>query len=265
MDIARMKLGCLPPDASRFESVARAELYLDKQTLLETAQAPAALNWFRPPAWLGSVVCAPDNDPLGNDAKGDCVRAGLAHQLNRVFQLTGSSRRITTQDVLSEYDRATGGDDTGEVILDVLNEGLSVGLWGEKIAAVARVDFNSPDSVALGTFVGCGLYGGFDLPEVAREQISDGGDWDIPPGGLASGDYPGKWGRHAMDCAQVSPGLDIYETWGERQGATAQWRRECCRELYLIVWERWARADGRVPSGFDFERLVSDVRARGKI
>jgi hypothetical protein len=210
-------------------------------------------------------VCAPDADALGNDIKGDCVRAGIAHQLNRLFQLTGSTRRIGAAEVLADYDRATGGFDTGEVILDVLHEGLTIGLFGEKIAAVARVDAKDNDAVALATFCGGGILGGYALPMLAQEQIGRGEDWTIPEGGLPAGDRPGKWGLHALDTAEVSPGLDTHETWGMRQAASPGWRGTCCDELYLLIWERWARLDGRVPSGFAYADLLADVRARGGV
>jgi len=59
--------------------------------------------------------------PFANDTYGDCVIAGRAHQTLRFESLEQGKRlTITDREVLEEYFKETGGEDTGLVVLDSL-------------------------------------------------------------------------------------------------------------------------------------------------
>jgi hypothetical protein len=40
------------------------------------------------------------------------------------------------------------------------------------------------------------------------------------------------------------------------------WIDACCDELWFVVLDSWKLANGRVPSGFSFDDILADAKAR---
>ena len=244
--------------------------YVNKRIL--ASQVPAALN-------MATAFPAPDGtqpawdvDALGNDDAGDCVFAGPGHQTTLVGALTGKPS-VVTKDMaisiyskLTGYDPVTGDNDNGYDIRTMLNYWRQTGLYGHKILAYASVNWLDPDEVAIAQFLGCGVIGGFQLPTASQGQVDDQGRqlWFVPKGGWPKGQGPGTWGGHCIFVPGTSPGMDQGNSWGGATHWTADWRAQCCDEMWLIVLDHWSLANGRVPTGFALQDLLSDVASRAQ-
>jgi hypothetical protein len=171
---------------------------------------------------------------------------------------------VTAEMVRTEYLKRTGGSDTGYYIRSMLNIWATDGLWGTKIDGYCTVDKNNPDEVALATWLGGGLIGGYDLPLASQGQTDAQGRqlWDVPAGGWPAGKGPSSWGGHCLTVQGTSPGMDDGNSWGESTHMTYAWRKDCCSELYLPLLQIWQGADGRCPNGFMYKDLLADIRAR---
>jgi hypothetical protein len=173
---------------------------------------------------------------FGNDTYGDCVIAGRAHQTLRFEDIEqGSVLMITDKEVLREYMKETGGQDTGLVVLDSLNlwrqKGWKVGKHTYKIKAFAQVAFKDKNQVrqAILSDVGIGL--GVQLPIDAQAQVQTGQPWDVTTG---PGSAPGSWGGHYIFVPGYTPAGPVCVTWGRKQQMTWAWLNKYCDEAYAI-------------------------------
>jgi len=173
---------------------------------------------------------------FGNDTYGDCVIAGRAHQTLRFEDIEqGSVLMITDKEVLREYMKETGGQDTGLVVLDSLNlwrqKGWKVGKHTYKIKAFAEVAFRDRNQVrqAILSDVGIGL--GVQLPIDAQAQVQTGQPWDVTTG---PGSAPGSWGGHYIFVPGYTPAGPVCVTWGRKQQITWAWLNKYCDEAYAI-------------------------------
>jgi hypothetical protein len=263
MDFATLPLGRLPY-APKAKDLLLSKYVADAGRLIEAAQVPAApcMLEMRTP---GGAKPAPDADPLGNVAKGDCVFAAAGHMQNLVAKLVGRPELVVTAEmVLSEYDRRTGGLDVGYVVRAMLDIWQREGLWGTRLAAYALVG-DDPAEQAIAAYLGCGIIGGYSLPVYSQSSTNGQGQqlWDIPTSGLPAGDYPGKWGGHAIFEHSASPALFVGNSWGEEDTAwTRAWDAACGDERWFCLLDIWQEANGRAPNGFAWEDLLADVRAR---
>src|SRR5580698_5360811 len=102
---------------------------------------------------------------LGNDTIGDCTCAAIAHFLMLVTAHTGTMVTPSVSDVLSVYsavsgyDPATGANDNGAAITDVLEYWRTTGISGHKILAWAAIDPTNIPEVKQGIW----LFGGVDI------------------------------------------------------------------------------------------------------
>jgi hypothetical protein len=243
--------------------------YVDSHRILDSAAIPGALSWE---AWPGpnGRLPARDTDALGNNIAGNCVLVGPGHMVRMVGALTGRSFNVTADTAIAEYtaltgyNPATGEDDNGATIRTMLKRWKSVGLYGTKIKAFARVNPNNIDEVIAASWLGCGLIGGFELPISAQGQMDAKGRqlWSVPSGGFPPAKGPGTWGGHCIWVHTASPKLFGGNSWGEPTFWDFPWQQECCPELWVGILEEWALRNGRCPNGFAYQDLLADVLAR---
>ena len=235
-----------------------------------SGQCPASPSW---PAFLTpkGMKPTPDRDSLGNNYKGDCVFAAPGHHVNMIGQQTGDSQLVVTTEMVDDeyikrtgYNPVTGANDNGYVIRDMIKIWSTEGLYGTKCLAACAVDITNQEEIEFGIWCGCGLIGGYDLPEATETQYDAQGRavWSIPKGGFANGDYPGKRGGHCMYNEGTSPGADNYNSWGEPVTSLPSWRLACCSELWLVFIDRWIQATGRAPNGLALQDMISDWNLR---
>jgi hypothetical protein len=173
---------------------------------------------------------------FGNDANGDCVIAGRAHQTLRFEDIEqGSVLMIADKDVLKEYYKQTGGPDSGLVVLDSLNlwrhKGWKVGKKNYKIQAFAEVDFTNHAQMRQSIFGDVGVGLGVQLPNSAQKQIQTGQPWDVTSGPDSK---PGSWGGHYVYVPGYTPSGPVCVTWGRKQQITWAWLDKYCDEAYAI-------------------------------
>lgn len=239
--------------------------YIDAKTLIDAAQVPGALDWGAFPPPTGPLPEA-DEDPLYNDKASCCVLAAPGHHVKLVGQLTGAPMIVTAGMVrdayaaATGYDPATGANDNGWIIRDMLKQWRSKGLYGTTLAGFCAVDWTDADEVAIAAWLCGGLIGGYALPVRIREQDPD---WSVPEA-LTKDDEPGSLGGHCIYQHGASPGLDEANSWGEHTTWTPAWRRKYCSELWAPVLGSWVMKSGRAPNGFAFSDLLADVQARAQ-
>jgi hypothetical protein len=235
----------------------------DPRTLrLSSYLRPAVLP--TPPAIVNYTNAVADWLMFRNDQVGDCAIAGPAHLDMGWTALAGKPFAPSDDDVIAAYsavsgfDPASGDNDNGCCLLDVLKFWRNVGIGGRKIGAWAAV---SPASAyrkfALWSFEG--LLGGLLLPNSAQDQI--GGVWDVVDPQLRGDSAPGSWGGHCITLhADAASGLTAI-TWGAKQRMTERFLRAYCDELYAVLSPDILSGAKRSPEGFDLAALQTDLKA----
>ena len=232
-----------------------------------SGRCPAAPSWtaFLTPQGIRPT---PDQNPLGNNHKCNCVFAGPGHQVNMIGQQTGDSRLVVTTEMVDAeyikrtgYNPITGANDDGYVIRDMITIWGTEGLYGTKCLAACAVDILNQEEIEFAIWCGCGLIGGYDLPEATETQYDNKGRavWSMP---IPKNDYPGKRGGHCMYNEGTAPGADNYNSWGEPVTSLPSWRPNCCSELWLVFIDRWIQATGRAPNGLALQDMMSDWNLR---
>jgi hypothetical protein len=173
---------------------------------------------------------------FANDVYGDCVIAGRAHQTLRFEDIEqGSVLMIKDKDVLKEYLKETGGEDTGLIVLDSLklwrHKGWKVGRHSLKIQAFSEVQPTNHEEVRQAIFADVGIGFGVQLPNSAKAQIQTGQPWDVTSGRDA---VPGSWGGHYVYVPGYTPSGPVCVTWGRKQQMTWAWLDKYCDEAYAI-------------------------------
>jgi hypothetical protein len=242
--------------------------YIDKNKLISAAQCPLSHDWDAIPA-PNDKLPVTDDDPLGNNKASCCVFSGPGHMVKMIGQQTGDEITVTEQMVLDAYS-ITGYKldpkifDNGFNIRVLLKLWKLFGLYGTKALAYVSINWNDPDEVALASWLGCGVIGGFMLPKTAQGQVDAQGRqlWDVPKGGFPAGQGPNTWGLHCIWCNSVSPNLVGGNSWGRKVYWTTPWQQQCCEEMWMVLVDKWQMATGRAPNGFAFSDLLADAAAR---
>lgn len=226
------------------------ERYLDKAALPEIPERH-------------HVAQMDDWDMLGNDAHGDCGPAACGHS-DMAWDRGVRNRepKVTTADVIdlysrvSGYDPATGANDNGVYMLDLMNEWRRGGLAGEKIRAYAQVNHSNFRTLRQAIWLFGGVQLGFALPVTAQRQEV----WDVE--GDGTGDSaPGSWGGHAVYAVGYweKGGIDII-TWGQRKRVTDSFMSRYCDEAYCALSPDWIKRNGKSPRGVAVDDLLADLK-----
>jgi len=199
---------------------------------------------------------------LGNDQVGDCTIAAIAHMLMNETVHTGTLVTPTLAEVMaaysaiSGYDPATGANDNGCAITDVLEYWRTHGLSGHKILAWAQVDYQNFWHVKQAIWLFGALNIGIRVPQSAMDQFSNNQFWDVVPndGGII--------GLHSIpNFGYGSQGTNCI-TWGQRQGMTWNWFSSYVEEAYVIISSDWFnQLTKETPSGFDIAALETDLKS----
>ena len=186
----------------------------------------------------------------GNDTVGDCGLAGAAHFTTNVRGLIGQKFVPTKDQVLAEYYKITGGQDTGVVLLDVLKLWKNEGLFGEKIGAFVKIDHKNFLSVQQATWLFGGVYTGFLTTASTVADFQSGKVWTV---GRPDGE-----GHCIVTAAHRSDGIGNF-TWGGFQWGNLKWLRKMVDEMYAILSQE--AMDARFSPGFDYATLQKDIAA----
>jgi hypothetical protein len=221
---------------------------------LKEMSAYAAQPLPQPPAtvdWAKNVSTWPMD---GNDRYGDCTMAAAAHLIQSWNAETGESLPVPVdQQVVAQYLKLTGGQDTGLVESQVLKQWLSAGLWHNKIVGYAPVNVHSLDALKQAIAFFGGVYVGIQVPDNAQDQFRAGQPWTLVPG----------WQQQSIEGGHAVPllGYDdqyLYAiTWGAVQPMAWDWWSTYGDEAWVILSEEFSRA-GKV-DGIDVAALQADL------
>ncbi|HEX7355257.1 MAG TPA: hypothetical protein VF288_10545 [Mycobacteriales bacterium] len=189
-----------------------------------------------------------------NDRYGCCTIAGAAHLLAAWDSEVSEHDPVpNADDVIDQYLRITGGQDTGCVEADVLSLWHRSGLFGgAPIAGYAPVDPRDIIAVHQAIAFYGGAYLGVTLPESAEEQFADGARWTVEPGSPVLG------GHCVVAVGYDSLGLSCV-TWGKVARVTYPWLSAYMDECWAIVPHQFVEA-ARGPA-LDLESLEADLAA----
>lgn len=222
---------------------------------------------------LGSILAAAytpppafDNDAgkniptpmFANDSYGDCVIAGRAHMTLRFEDSEqGCVIAIHDGDVIREYDKESGGMDSGLNMLDSLKcwrKGWKAAGRQYNIHAFAALDPTVTHEVMASIALLSGAYVGVALPDNWEDQFL-GGSWSdasMPPN-PANG--------HCIYIPTYDTGGFTCITWGKRLPMTWAFFEAYCDEAFAICDDRdkWLKHDPLNVAVLD--KLLAEVEA----
>lgn len=256
--VALRKMGKLPPVYSA------KSLYLGDYTDISTLEkeVPDVVDMS---AWTQAGV-----PMLGNDVAGDCGPAAILRILKQILAAVGIDYEPTVDDAftiytaITGYDPATGANDTGVNLLDVLHYMKTTGINGHTIAGYANVSIHNfgLQHIALGLFGN--LYEGWALPQALQNENYPT-TWAVNGRGPAWG--VGSLGGHATSRTYSDRVQKITETatWNENVTVESSFRSRFQDELHVIFSNEWIESSGNAPNGFAKDKLIADMRLVGQI
>lgn len=175
-----------------------------------------------------------DSNMFGNDQYGDCVMAGRAHMTLRFEDFEQKTEiSITDKDVENEYFKETGGQDSGLVMLDSLNEWRKTG-WATAghtytIYAYAQINVSNHKELQYSVSLLRGAYTGFDVPQSAMDQFNAGKPWTVvaSDGGIIGG--------HCVYIVGYNATGPVCVTWGQKQQMTWAFWDKYFTEAYAVI------------------------------
>lgn len=227
---------------------------------LPAVQAPTACDYSDAVAdWL----------MFKNDSLGNCAIVGPAHQeMGWTFLSDVPDFTPTLQQVLDEYtavsgfNQATGANDNGCVLLDVMNRWNKVGLFGgRKIDGFVGVTPSNHEMVAMGIYLFGSLTVGLRLPLAAQTQDI----WTAPSRfhrRRMRGQWaPDSWGGHCVElCAYDAEGVTAI-TWGAKKKILWDFIDLYCDEGYNPLSPDWMnKASGDAPNKIAYAQLTADLQ-----
>lgn len=248
-----LKLGRLPAkqDARTFE--------------LANYLAPATQLPRVPPAYAWSPKVTTGWPMLDNDVLGCCTISAVGHEIQLWEAANGKVYAPSDADVIaaysavSGYDPATGANDNGAVLLDVLNYWRTTGLAGHKIAAFMSIPITSPKLLMTAIYLFGGAYIGLDLPLSAQKQVAAGQPWTYTG---STDSAAGSWGGHCVSVHDFGPTGCTCITWGRKQFMTWQFLARYMEECWAVLSTDWLDpATGRAPNMINLAHLQADLRA----
>ncbi len=174
-----------------------------------------------------------DNNMYANDQYGDCVIAGRAHMTLRFEAFEQILLiKISDKEVTDEYFKESGGQDSGLVMLDSLNEWRKSG-WtaagkSYNIYAYAQIDKFNHDELKYSVFLLRGAYTGFSVPQSAMDQFNAGQPWTVVSGSRILG-------GHCVFIKGYNATGPICVTWGRDQQMTWEFWDTYFDEAYGVV------------------------------
>ncbi len=241
-----VKLGCKPPKASAQRRLLRLANYLDFAALPHPIPK-SDLDYQKVTAW----------GMLNNDIEGDCTIASEGHVMRQLSAANGTSTMPTDAEVHSVYRRLTGGDDTGLVITDAMDDWRTNGLGGNKLGAYAAIDLHSLDMLRAAIYIFGAVNMGVALPKAWQGKKL----WQGPTGKIpTSGPWAyNSWGGHCVPAVGFNEKSIFIVSWGDIIEVTNQAIADYFMEAYAMIDSLWLSTAGLSPDGFNIAQLQYDL------
>ena len=230
------------------------------------ARTLSLLNYLRPgklppvPESVDFWSAVTDWPMLANDQLGDCTVAAAGHMIEQWTRYAGTEFTPSDGDVVaaysavSGYDPATGENDNGAAMLDVLNYWRKQGLAQHRILGYTALTRTNATSVREAIYLFGSLYAGFNLPLSAQKQTV----WDVSEGPDAE---PGSWGGHAVPLVGYDADGLVTVTWGSLKRLTWAFLETYCDEAYAVLSTDFINQTTHLnPDNFNLSALQRDLR-----
>lgn len=228
--------------------------------------APAVQLQPPPPEFGYEARLPTDWGMLGNDAVGDCVWAGAAHETMLWNKLASRDVGFSVADVLADYSADTGYDpadpatDQGSDMQAAASYRLKTGIVDSagtrhRIGAYAAIAAGNLDQIkfAAWTFAAVGI--GLTVGRNQIDQFNADQPWSGDPGADAGGHY--------VPVVGFRKGLLLCVSWGKVQAITVDYfARNNDENVVYFSQEMISRGAG--PTGVYVWRLGQDVKALAK-
>ena len=241
-------LGRKPVDHAKYRALPRLATFM-------TAQLPP------PPASWSYIGGITNWGMMLNASLGCCTIATAGHlRMGWKQSSTGStivvpdSAILTAYEAVSGYNPATGANDDGAAVIDVLNYWQDTGIDGNKIAGYVAIDPTNQLEVMQAIYLFGGVYAGVNLPQSAETETSQGRPWDWDFWSLVIG-------GHAIPYLAYGAGGVTAITWGAAQDATWSFVQHRTEELYAIVDDDFFDAAGKTAGGLDKPALFNAMQS----
>jgi hypothetical protein len=239
---------------------------LGKHPPKHDARTLSLTNYLRPgklppaPATVDFWSKVSDWPMLGNDQLGDCTVAAAGHMIEQWTSYAGTAFTPSDAEVVeaysavSGYDAATGENDHGAAMLDVLNYWRKQGVARHRILGYTALGSTAGASVREAIYLFGSLYTGFNLPRSAQQQTV----WDV----ISVGDTePGSWGGHAVPLVGYDADGLVAVTWGGLKRLTWAFLDTYCDEAFAVLSNDFINQTTRVnPDNFNLLALQRDLR-----
>lgn len=197
-----------------------------------------------------------------NDRIGDCTCASSAGLILAWTSKAGSAKVVSDDDVLNLYERvsgynpATGANDNGAVILDVLKEWKNGGLGGDHLGAYGDVGNASLTTIFAATYLCEGLTIGLQLPEYCLNPTVS--FWDAPSRNIAGG-------HDVILLGADGQGNAIVYTWGgQKKTLSPRFIGAQVDELHFGFSTDQLNGQGLAAAGIDLASLQADLASIGQ-
>jgi|SRR5580765_300777 len=199
---------------------------------------------------------------LGNNAYGDCVIAGGAHEHMLWSKMGGKDLRFNTADVLKDFAAITGippNPFTGADMQQAANYRLKTGLLGadgkrHKISAYLRLQPGDLRELYTAMYLFGAVGVGVRFPSQWFGQFQRHEAWRITSGMSFTGM------GHYVPCIALRSNI-VCVTWGRFQAIRPSAMSLCDEALCYVSQE--ALVNGKSPEGFDYAGLMADLYALG--
>jgi hypothetical protein len=194
-----------------------------------------------------------------NDRIGDCTCAASAGLIATWTTKAGAAKILTDADVLtaysavSGYDPATGQNDNGAVILDVLKYWKNTGIGGDKLGAYGDLGNASMALIFAAIWFAEGLTVGVQLPEYCLQSAT----WDHASNMVAGG-------HDVIFTGADGLGNVIGYTWGgEKLTVSPAFIAAQVDELHFGLSLDQLNGSGLAANGLDLATIQNDVATVG--
>lgn len=242
------KLGKLPAQPAR------------PQLRLTARHLAAQLRLEAPPA---EVDNGRGSYPMyGNDEYGDCVEAGLGHQVGQITEYSGGTEALfTTADILAAYSAITGFDagdpstDQGTYTQDAMTWWRKTGLYGHAIVLFASIDLTDTTLLrqCIELFGAVGI--GFNFPAFAMDQFNAGQPWDVQKKNATI-----EGGHYVIATGYDAKYLRT-KTWGTGQDMSWAFLAKYADEAWVVLDDEMVGPLGSFRDGLDLYSLGEDFAA----
>ena len=211
----------------------------------------------------------PGNPPASPDGIGDCTCAEMAHAYTALGVYAGKpqvlfsdSEVISVYSRISGYDPATGGNDNGCQMQDVLADQRQNGMTdvnGNVHKVTAYAALRSPSDITLLSQVlkTFGFaYIGINCPQSAEDEF--GQVWTYVPGSPILGGH--AIGLHRRQPYGSRVGVFDMASWGALQPAAISFISHYVEEAWAVVTPDWIEANGASVDGIALAQLEADMK-----